>query len=305
VSVAARRFGKGGPPVSEIGLGCGGYWGLRSFPEARAAAIVDLALDRGVNLLDTGPNYSRGNAERRLGAILSGRRERVFLATKVGTRLDRGRTVKDWTPDGIRSSVERSLRALRTDRLDLVQLHSPGINEIRHDAVLRALSALKEEGLASFVGLAADGGVAGEAVRSGVFDAVMITHNVLHRRESGRVIDAAAAAGMAVLVKSPLAHALYGRSLLRPTSRARLWYLLRALRSFRADIGHSRALGGIEWSEGWTPERAALRFVLDNGAVTSAVVGTTDPAHLESDLSVSGGPRLPHALSVRLAAVDP
>ena len=304
MTVAMRGFGNTGVMVSEIGLGCGGYWGFRAFPEQKAAEIVDLALEHGVNLIDTGPNYSGGNAEPRLGRILAGRRERVFLATKVGSRLERGRVVKDWSPGGIRASVESSLANLRTDHLDLVQLHSPSPDVLDDEATLGALAALKREGLAAFVGLSTDPTLAARAIELGVFDCVMITYNVLHQRVAERVAKAAAGAGRAVLARSPMAHVVFERSLFQPTSRARIWYLLRALKNFRRDLAKSRSLRFLHGWEGWKGPHAALRFVLENPCVTSAIVGTTDPRHLVDNLSVSGGPPLPRDLLERIRRVE-
>jgi aryl-alcohol dehydrogenase-like predicted oxidoreductase len=291
--------------VSEIGLGCGGYWGFHSFPEQRAAGIVDLALDHGVNLMDTGPYYSGGNAEPRLGRILAGRRDRVFLASKVGSRLERGRAVKDWSPGSIRASVETSLRNLRTDHLDLVQLHSPSTNVVEDDRTLGALAALKSEGLTTFVGVSTDPTLAARAIQLRVFDCIMITYNILHQRASGGVAEIAAGAGRAVLARSPMAHVVYEPSLYWPTSRARFWYLFRALKNFRRDLAKGRSLRFLQDREGWTGPRAALRFVLENPCVTSAIVGTTDPRHLLDNLAVSCGPPLPRDLFERIRLIDP
>ena len=65
-----RTLGRSGLQVSPIGLGCSGFWGHRRFPEQSAANVVEHALAQGVNLLDTGHNYSGFHAEPRLGRIL-------------------------------------------------------------------------------------------------------------------------------------------------------------------------------------------------------------------------------------------
>lgn len=304
MSVAKRAFGGTGVAVSEIGFGAGGFWGLREFPERQAAVLLDLALERGVDLVDTGPNYSGGNAEPRLGRLLAGRRDRVFLATKVGTWMRGGRIVKDWSPEAIRGSVGRSLRNLGTDHLDLVQLHSPSADVLEDDRALGAIEALKRDGLVRFAGLSTDPDLALRSLALGVFDCVMVTYNVLHQRKAEQVLAAAAAAGRAVLARSPMAHAVYERALFRPTSPARLWYLLRALKNFRGDLVRGRALRGIRDHVGWEGPRTALRFVLENPLLTSAIVGTTDPRHLVDNLAASGAPPLPADLRERLRRVD-
>ncbi|MBX3031250.1 MAG: aldo/keto reductase [Chloroflexi bacterium] len=102
---------------SPLGLGCyplgGGYGAV---DDAQAARTVDAALDAGWTFLDTAETYLQ--SEERLGAILEGRRDRVFLATKAFPS-------EPYTWDNLRTAVDSSLRRLRTDRIDLYQLHGP------------------------------------------------------------------------------------------------------------------------------------------------------------------------------------
>jgi aryl-alcohol dehydrogenase-like predicted oxidoreductase len=93
--------------------------------EATAASMVDLALDRGINFIDTANVYNRGASEEILGHILGRRRDQIVLATKVGIR------VGDWPADAglsaaaIRNHIDQSLSRLRTDYVDLYYLHQP------------------------------------------------------------------------------------------------------------------------------------------------------------------------------------
>ena len=303
MAVRKRTFGRTDSRVSEIALGCGGYWGLPSFPEDRAADILTLAIDHGVDLFDTGPNYSRGNAEARLGRILRGRWHGLHASTKVGTRLQGRRAVKDWSAGGIRASAEASLERLGIDRLFLVQFHSPSVDVLEDDGAIRALASLKDEGLTSYVGLSADAAAARRGIELGVFDGLMLTYNVLHQTPNQEIIAEAGRAGMAVLVKSPLAHAVVSPSFRRPFTAARLWGLLRVLRNYRGDLKESRKLGFMSTVGGWEAPQVALRFVLENPSVTSAILGTTSPSHLLTDLAVSGGAPLPKEVLERLRSV--
>src|SRR5690606_22151775 len=116
-----RALARAGVAVSEIGLGCwqlGREWGELS--EEAARAVLDAALDAGITFLDTADVYEDGRSEQFIGELWGRRKERPFVATKLGRRLG--------YPDGysyavFKASVERSLRLLRQDCLDLVQLH--------------------------------------------------------------------------------------------------------------------------------------------------------------------------------------
>jgi len=94
-----RQLGRTGLQVSAIALGCSGFWGSRQFSESQAAAIVIEAFERGVNLFDTGNNYSNFNAEPRLGRILRQilsrhPRSRLVISSKAGTVVPAGRPAR-------------------------------------------------------------------------------------------------------------------------------------------------------------------------------------------------------------------
>lgn len=110
-----RRLGTSDLTVSSIGLGCVTFG--REIDQATSFAILDRAVDRGINLLDTAAVYGSGASEEILGLWMQSRgaRNRVVLATKVSGRLTRARILK---------SVDESLGRLSTDRIDLFQVHS-------------------------------------------------------------------------------------------------------------------------------------------------------------------------------------
>jgi aryl-alcohol dehydrogenase-like predicted oxidoreductase len=120
-----RKLGQTGVQVSAIGLGCMGmvgWYGERDDREARAT--LDRALELGITHLDTAAVYQDGDNERFVGECISGRRDRIFLATKCGMeRSPEGRIMVDNRPQTIRRSCEESLRRLGTDYIDLFYLH--------------------------------------------------------------------------------------------------------------------------------------------------------------------------------------
>lgn len=123
-----RRLGVSSVDVSVIGLG-GLHFGVY-LDETQSTRLVHHALDRGVNLIDTGPLYGNGQSETIVGKAIKGRRDQVVLTTKVGLAR---RTLPDGSfgvevvplrADRIRECLEQSLRALGTDHVDLFQFHA-------------------------------------------------------------------------------------------------------------------------------------------------------------------------------------
>jgi uncharacterized protein len=144
--IPKRPLGRTGVEVTAIGLG-GAHLGMVP-DEALAIRLVQEAIDGGITFLDNAWEYSSGRAEERMGRALQGRRDRVFLMSKVCTH-GRGQDVA-------MRQLEESLRRLRTDHLDLWQVHEcvyPSDPE-RHYAsgVLDALDEAKRQGKVRFVG---------------------------------------------------------------------------------------------------------------------------------------------------------
>src|SRR5579875_1636460 len=119
-----RALGRSGLQVSELGLGCNNFGGR--LDEAGTRAVVDAALDAGINFFDTADSYgNRGGSEILLGKILGARRNDVILATKFGSPMREGATRRDASRRYIMNAVEASLGRLRTDWIDVYWLHWP------------------------------------------------------------------------------------------------------------------------------------------------------------------------------------
>ncbi|MGC2486557.1 MAG: aldo/keto reductase [Acidimicrobiales bacterium] len=107
--------------VSEVGVGCNNFGSRLS--QEQASAVIDAAIESGVNFFDTADTYGATQSEVFLGHALSGRRDQVVVATKFGMPIDD--THFGGKPDYVRSACENSLRRLNTDYIDLYQLHYP------------------------------------------------------------------------------------------------------------------------------------------------------------------------------------
>lgn len=209
--IEKRKFGL--HDVSVLGLGTvkfgrntdvkypGGGFALPT--DAEIEKILDLAIDSGINLIDTAPAY--GTSEERLGKLMGARRDKFFLMTKTGEEYADGKSEYNFTAAHTRMSVERSLMRLKTDRLDAVLVHSnrDDLAVVTKTAVIETLDRLREEGKLLYTGVSiytVEGGLA--AIDR--CDSVMVT---LNRDDTAclPVIAAAAEKGRAVLVKKGLA----------------------------------------------------------------------------------------------------
>ena len=289
--------------VARIGLGCASAWGQSWFPERDAIAIVHQALDLGVRVFDTGPSYSGGYAEPRLGRALRGRDlDGMLISTKVGTHVVRfGRLVHDLSPEAVVRSVAASRRNLDMDRIPLLYLHGPGIHEFE-PRLFDALEGLRERGWVSRFGVNSyDPPVVQHALRFPTFTTFMVDYNLL-RVGREPLLEALHGAGRQVVSGSALANHLYAAKYTIPSKPQDLWYLLRLLKNYRRDWGLARQLRDLRDVPEWTPAQLALAFVLANPAVDVAMFGTTRMEHLEENLSVVRR-ELPPAVMKRLRAM--
>ncbi len=144
-----RRLGSSTLDVSVVGLGTNNFGGR--IDEAASRAVIDAALDSGIDFLDTADVYgNRGGSEEIIGRALAGRRDRVVLATKFGHDLGDGETARGARPY-IRKAIEASLRRLQTDWIDLYQYHRPdGVTPV--EETLAALDELVQEGKVRAIG---------------------------------------------------------------------------------------------------------------------------------------------------------
>lgn len=145
-----RRLGASGLRVSEVGLGCNNFGGR--LDEARTRAVVDAALDAGINFFDTADSYgNKGGSETLLGKLLGKRRPEVVLATKFASPMREGITRRDASRRYIMAAVDASLRRLQTDWIDVYYLHWPD-PDTPMEETLRALDDLIHAGKVRYVG---------------------------------------------------------------------------------------------------------------------------------------------------------
>lgn len=274
------------PRPSRLGFGAASLWGMPFFDEKQAHAILHAAVDAGITYIDTGPTYSAGNAEPRLGRFLASRsdREDLLVSSKAGTRKGNfGRLGKDFSPNWLRRSVEASLRRLGLARLPILLLHGPTREDL-NDEVLTTLAKMRSDGMIGIAGVNSfDTAVLDRLPGSSGIEVAMLDYNLL-RLDREPLIEKLATAGITVLAGAPLAQHLFSGRPMRVRAWRDLWYLARALRHRRRDLFVRQRYGFLFQQGDVTATQLALAFVLANPHVTSAVFSTTRLTHLRENL---------------------
>lgn len=280
-----RTLGKTGVSLSPIGFGCASIWGNNLISDREAIDLFETAYSLGITYFDTGHSY--GMAEERIGQALSRGtvpRDRIVISTKFGTRIQNGKNVHDVSPAWIRESVQTSLRRMNLDYIDLLSIHGARSSDFSEET-FSVLDELKRQGLVRFIGASTsnDARLIDEISRHNWFDYVFLRYNILNRKLEP-LIETLADKGIGVIAGAPLAEGLYSNRVFHPRSKKDLWYLARAAAHFRKQLREGKQYRFIEQTDGMTGAQVALRYVLDNPHVASAVIGTTSLEHLRADL---------------------
>jgi aryl-alcohol dehydrogenase-like predicted oxidoreductase len=145
-----RNLGRSGLQVSVVGIGCNNFGGR--IDADQTAAVVNAALDQGINLFDTADVYgNRGMSEEYLGRALKGKRRDAIVASKFRAQMGEGPHWSGGSRRYIMDAVEDSLRRLGTDYIDLYQIHSPDPTTPIEET-LRALDDLVRQGKVRYIG---------------------------------------------------------------------------------------------------------------------------------------------------------
>lgn len=281
-----RRLGNSGLLVSVIGIG-GNQFG-RAVDEAGTAAVIDRALELGINHIDTADSYTGTQSEQVLGKAIKGRRDAVVLATKTGFPLGQGPNEQGLSRRRIVQSVENSLRRLDTDYVDIFYLHRPdpltpieeslrAVEDLVHAGKVRypAISNYSGWQIAEIETLAGCKGWVAPVVSQSLY-------NLMEREIERDVIPACKRFGMSVVPYSPLASGfLTGKY--RPGQEVQpgvRGYNNPAWQERRLTDTNFQALGVLE---GFARERGhrvsdlAIAWLLAHDVVCSVIAGVTKP----------------------------
>jgi aryl-alcohol dehydrogenase-like predicted oxidoreductase len=208
-----RAFGSSGLAVSALGLGCNNF-GIRLDLEG-TRAVVDAAIDAGINFIDTADAYgNRGGSETLLGATLGNRRKDLILATKFGLPMDHEGRLKGGSRGYVMAAIEASLKRLKTDWIDIYYYHRPD-PATPIEETLGALDDLVRQGKIRFAGCSnlpgpqlADATELTRAKGMAPFAAAQDQYNLLSREIEATLVPVIAQYGIALVPYFPLASGL-------------------------------------------------------------------------------------------------
>jgi aryl-alcohol dehydrogenase-like predicted oxidoreductase len=294
MSIPRRVLGRTGVEVSALGYGAmelrGGGHGP-AIDDADAGRLLNAVLDGGIDLIDTSIDY--GRSEELIGRFLSDRREEFFLASKCGCMLDLPDDAMppyphDWSAANVRAGIEQSLRRLRTDRLDLLQVHlSPTREQMAADGTIEEMMALRAEGKIRFIGMSGILPNLAEHIAMGVFDVFQIPYSAV-QREHEELVAQAAGTGAGVLLRGGVARGA--------TAEEKAW-APQTIGLAEGEAQRRWELGELEDSlDGMSRHEFVLRFTISNPGCSSTIVGTSNIAHLGSNLAIAAKGPLPQDL---------
>ncbi len=274
-----RALGKTALSVSRIGFGCMSL----GDDDALNRRVLHAAIDNGINFFDTADLYARGNNEITLGNALKEKRKDLVIATKVGNQWKEDGSGWDWNPrkDYILSAVNNSLNRLQTDYIDLYQLHGGTIND-NIDETIEAFTILQQQGKIRFFGISSirPNVIRAYAFRAGIAS-VMMQYSLLDRRPEESCFHLLQDKNIGVLARGSLA----GGLLVDKPAKLYLTYTTSQVEKAAAGI---QSLSGTHRNATHT----ALQFVLQQPAITSAVVGIRTMEQLHDVVATGATPLL-------------
>ena len=269
VELEKRPFGKTGMMVTVLGFG-GAEIGYEKTDQAVVDKLLNSALDAGLNVVDTAECYV--DSEVQIGKAIGARRKEYFLFTKCGHFVDSGGRGADWTKPAILKSVERSLQRLKTDVVDLVQLHSCSLDELKKGECIEALEQAKKEGKTRFIGYSGDHDAAHYAVECGRFDSLQTSLNVCDQEPIDLTLPLAREKNIGVICKRPIANAVW-RYDEKPANGYVVEYWNRLQK-----LGYDFAKGDARKKEDANgPAGISMRFTAMQPGVDVLIVGTSKP----------------------------
>lgn len=293
-----RKLGRSGVMVSPLCLGTMNFGG--STGEEDSYAIMQKAVDAGINFFDTANVYNKGESERITGTFLKDNklRERIVLATKVFGRLGDLPNDAGGTRYHIIKACEDSLQRLQTDHIDLYQLHRPPLTHSQEET-LRAFDDLIRAGKVRYIGcsthpawMVMEALAISERYGLNRYISEQPPYNLLDRRIENELVPLCLKYDLAILPWSPLAMGIlagrYAQTGNYPEdSRASLWDSSQVkARVTQRGIDVGQAVSRLAQERGLTASQLTLLWTKDQPGVTAPIIGPRTLAHLEDALGI-------------------
>ena len=315
MAVSRRQFGRTGWEISEVSFGAwqlGGQWG--PVEDASSIRALRRAYESGVNFVDTAEMYGSGHSEAVVGQSLKKwRGDRVYVATKVQPPQWPHPTVENpdidvaYTPAYLREQAEQSLRRLNLDRIDLYKLHCWMPSGLQNLTWLETLRELQAEGKIDKIGVSLrdyrpDEGVA--LARSGLVDSIQVIYNIFEQEPERELFPAAQESQTAIIARVVLdsgsltgawTHESYDR-----WEEGSVPKVMFRNERFAETLARIAAIKEVTDSHYEGLDEAAIRFVLNSQAVSTAIIGMTSSDRIARNVSFADGKGLAPGLSEHL-----
>src|SRR3954454_13193281 len=292
-----RRLGRTGRDVGVVGLGAwqlGSDWG--SVDENDALALLRAAVEGGVTFIDTADVYGDGRSERLVGQGLKSH-EGLTVATKMGRRVEQA--PENYTLENFRAWNDRSRQNLGVDTIDLVQLHCPPTPVYSDDEVFDALDSMVDEGRIAAYGVSVETcAEALAAIARPNVASVQIILNAFRLKPLDEVLPAAAAAGVGIIARVPLASGLLTAKYTEDTTFAENDHRTYNRQGEAFDVGET--FSGVDFETGVAAAREFAQLVPDG--LTSAQTALAWIAQLPEVSTVIPGARNPEQARANAAA---
>lgn len=294
-----RTLGRTGVQVSSLALGAMNFGKIGRTTQDEVTAIVDAALEGGINLIDTADMYSDGESEELVGAAIAGRRDDIVLATKAGMPMGEERNHRGSSRRWLITELDNSLRRLGVDHVDLYQIHrwDPSTGD---EETLSALTDLQRAGKIRYFGSSTfpayrivEAQWAARDHHLSRYVTEQPSYSILQRGIETHVLPVTEQYGLGVLAWSPLASGWLsgairaGRDITTNRSTFMPQRFDPAVPANQARLVAVEKLARLADDAGLTMIQLALGFVTAHPAVTSALIGPRTPDHLRSQLAAA------------------
>jgi aryl-alcohol dehydrogenase-like predicted oxidoreductase len=307
-----RRLGRAGLKVSEICIGTMTFG--NGADQAEASRMVGAALDAGVTFFDTANSYVGGVSEAMLGNALKGRRDDAVIASKFFNPMGGRPNDSGMSRLHIKQQVEDSLKRLQTDYIDIYYIHHVD-HQTPLEEMLRALDDLVRQGKVLYTGCSnyeawrlMEALWISDSKGWARFDCYQPQYSLVVRDIDEEIVPACEAKGLGVVAWSPLASGYLagkytpGSLKVQGTRSAEGWgFQNRFFSANHAEILQTLLNTARELER--SPAQIALRWVMDQPFMTSAIVGARNAEQLKETLA-AGGWRLPDEARTRLDRVS-
>jgi aryl-alcohol dehydrogenase-like predicted oxidoreductase len=285
-----RKLGAQGLTAGAIGLGCMGMSYAYGTPDdSESIATIQMALDRGVTMLDTAEGYGPYTNEVLIGKAIRGRRDGVIIATKFGFKRDENDVPigLDGSPANARRVAEASLKRLGVEVIDLYLLHRADPS-VPIEETVGAMGELVKEGKARYIGLCEVGAeTVRRAHRTFPLSVLQSEYSLWERGVEAEVLPALRELGIGFVPFSPL-----GRGFLTGAFQSADQFAEGDLRRSiprmhehaAANAGIVEAVKAVAARRGCTPAQVALAWVLAQGDDIVPIPGTKRRKYLEENL---------------------